>query len=243
VVRSLELVNLCNGCSSSQVAVQNMLQKFMDEVRTGKREGSVVSTHSVDSLLYEEKLAWRELRKELEDVGITPQLFEKHKQLISKTLRDAIESELCVRELEDITAQVLNQDEDLRDAIESELCVSELEDITAQVLNQDEEVRFRCLAFKKGGDYRYRCLQSSKEFGADHPLLYGHAKTVLDSKSLVIPVTEFRLVIRGLFCQEHLKSEPFRRLFKSIEPNWIADGNVKERELLNAIRYRHNPKA
>jgi hypothetical protein len=77
-----------------------MLQKFMDEVRTGKREGSVVLTHSVDSLLYKEKLAWQILRKELEDVGTTPHLFEKYKELNSKTLRDAIESD-TLQELPD----------------------------------------------------------------------------------------------------------------------------------------------
>jgi hypothetical protein len=44
----------------------------MDEVRTGKREGLVVSADSVDSLLSDDRVVWRQLRKVLEDVGITP---------------------------------------------------------------------------------------------------------------------------------------------------------------------------
>lgn len=67
-----------------------MLQKFMDEVREGKREGSVA--HTVDSLLDEDRAAWRLLRKELEDVGITPSVFDENKAMILQTLRDAIES-------------------------------------------------------------------------------------------------------------------------------------------------------
>lgn len=64
----------------------------MDEVRTGKREGSVVSADSVDSLLSDDRVAWRQLRKALEDVGITPQMFERYRELILKTLLDAIKS-------------------------------------------------------------------------------------------------------------------------------------------------------
>lgn len=71
-----------------------MLQKFMDEVQSGKREGSVVSTNTVESLTMDEKQAWRALRKELEDVGITPNLFTQYRDFIIKTLQDAISAGL-----------------------------------------------------------------------------------------------------------------------------------------------------
>jgi len=79
--RNVGLLGALNSslASTSQAAVKAMLQKFMDEVRDGKREGSTVSSHSVDSLSLDEREAWRLLRKELEDVGITPHLFEQHK--------------------------------------------------------------------------------------------------------------------------------------------------------------------
>lgn len=69
-----------------------MLQKFMDEVRDGKREGSILSTDTVQSLSLDQREAWRLVRKELEDVGITPQLFEQNRDMITKTLQDAFEA-------------------------------------------------------------------------------------------------------------------------------------------------------
>ncbi|KAE8337940.1 hypothetical protein BDV24DRAFT_153958 [Aspergillus arachidicola] len=48
---------------SSQAHVEQMLKTFIDEVRSGKREASVVSS---DSLSITGKEAWRQLRKELE---------------------------------------------------------------------------------------------------------------------------------------------------------------------------------
>lgn len=70
--------------SSSQEAVQSMLFKFIDEIRNGRREDSVTSTNSLSS---DEQEAWRVVRKELEDVGITAQLFIEHSVWIKETLQ------------------------------------------------------------------------------------------------------------------------------------------------------------
>lgn len=86
-------VSTSNSCtSSSQEAVQAMLRKYIEEIRTGRREGSIISTDSIDSLSPDEKEAWRGVRKELEDVGITPELFTRHSAWIKKTLSDASQS-------------------------------------------------------------------------------------------------------------------------------------------------------
>jgi hypothetical protein len=61
-----------------------MLYRFIDEVRSGMREDSVVSTNS---LSIDEQEAWRVVRKELEDVGITAQLFIEHSVWIKETLQ------------------------------------------------------------------------------------------------------------------------------------------------------------
>jgi hypothetical protein len=66
------------------------LDTFINEVQTGKREGSVVTNHTTDSLSADEKEAWRQLRKELESVGITPALFNQHRELIIERLLKAI---------------------------------------------------------------------------------------------------------------------------------------------------------
>jgi Ankyrin repeats (3 copies) len=67
-----------------------MLRTFIDELRTGKREGSVVSTQTTGSLSADEKEAWRQLRKELESVGITPVAFTQNRAFIVATLQKAI---------------------------------------------------------------------------------------------------------------------------------------------------------
>lgn len=123
----------------------------------------------------------------------------------------------------------------------SRRCICTLEDITAQALDQDEEVRFRCLAFEGQGDDSYQCMSSCKKFDIENKLLYRKAWKVLWGTRREIPVPEFRLVMRGLFCCNHRASRLFGEFFKLIEPNWIGDGNVKERELLKAIRDRHAP--
>ncbi|KFX89985.1 hypothetical protein V490_06716 [Pseudogymnoascus sp. VKM F-3557] len=88
---SIELLSSLNIqlASSSQEAVQMMLYKFIDEVRTGRREDSIISTNS---LSLEEQDSWRTVRKELEDVGITPQLFIENCGWIKETLQYSRES-------------------------------------------------------------------------------------------------------------------------------------------------------
>ena len=67
-----------------------MLSTFIDELRTGKREGSVVSIQTTGSLSADEKEAWRQLRKELQSVGITPVAFAQNRTFIVATLQKAI---------------------------------------------------------------------------------------------------------------------------------------------------------
>lgn len=75
---------------SSQAHVEQMLKTFIDEVRSGKREASVVSS---DSLSLTGKEAWRQLRKKLEGVGISPNTFAQNRTFIRTTLKRAIEEE------------------------------------------------------------------------------------------------------------------------------------------------------
>ena len=67
-----------------------MLKTFLDELQAGKRDGSVVSAQTTGSLSADDKEAWRQLRKELESIGITPALFTQHHIFIVDTLCKAI---------------------------------------------------------------------------------------------------------------------------------------------------------
>jgi hypothetical protein len=64
-----------------------MLKAFMNEIRTGRRESSVLSIVSTGSLSESEKLEWRQLRKELQSIGITPEIFSLNRDFIHTTLR------------------------------------------------------------------------------------------------------------------------------------------------------------
>ena len=80
--------------------IEEMLETFIDEVRTGKREGSVVTNHTTGSLSADQKEAWRQLRKELESVGITPTLFSKHHDRVIERLLRAIDDGDLVEDIE-----------------------------------------------------------------------------------------------------------------------------------------------
>jgi hypothetical protein len=67
-----------------------MLETFIGEIRSGKRESAAMSCVSTGSLTVDEKEAWRMLRKELQNIGITPDLFTQHRRLILKTLEGFI---------------------------------------------------------------------------------------------------------------------------------------------------------
>lgn len=62
----------------------------MQEFRDGKHEGSIVSTQSVDSLSIDERKAWRAIRNELEDVGISVAAFDANKDFIVTWFKTAI---------------------------------------------------------------------------------------------------------------------------------------------------------
>lgn len=65
--------------SYSQKAIISKLEKFYRDVRSGSRQES---RSSLDSLNVDETEGWRMVRKRLEEVGITPQLFDQHHALI-----------------------------------------------------------------------------------------------------------------------------------------------------------------
>ncbi|KAI9715746.1 MAG: hypothetical protein M1812_005744 [Candelaria pacifica] len=64
-------------------------QGLDDEDNLAAREGSILS--SVESLTADEKRNWRQLRKELEGVGITPAIFAQRQALITTKIRELIE--------------------------------------------------------------------------------------------------------------------------------------------------------
>ena len=63
---------------------------FLQDFRDGKHEGSIVSIQTIDSLSTDERKAWRAIRKELEDIGISVAAFDANKGLIVNWFKTAI---------------------------------------------------------------------------------------------------------------------------------------------------------
>lgn len=77
--------------SNSQASVKVKLDKFVEDYQQGRRESTIISDQTVDSLSTEDKSVWRSIRKELEDIGITVAAFEANRDFIFKWLSHAIE--------------------------------------------------------------------------------------------------------------------------------------------------------
>ena len=77
--------------STSQVSVETKLDKFIDEFRQGKKETSIVSLQTVDSLSADDRAAWRTIRKELEEIGISVAAFDANRNFIFDWFVRAIE--------------------------------------------------------------------------------------------------------------------------------------------------------
>lgn len=75
---------------SSTRRLERKLDKLVAEIRAGKRQGSVISTQSLESLSTDEKSLWRELRHEMEDVGISTAVIMDRKEFIIEWFKTAI---------------------------------------------------------------------------------------------------------------------------------------------------------
>ncbi|KAH8589200.1 hypothetical protein B0O99DRAFT_692766 [Bisporella sp. PMI_857] len=75
--------------NSSTTRIEKRLNKFIEEVRAGLREGSVVTSSDVAENIESEEI-WLQLRRELEDVGIFASVVEEHHAYICNWLKTAI---------------------------------------------------------------------------------------------------------------------------------------------------------
>ena len=62
----------------------------MAEIRSGKREGSVISTQTLDTAAQNGRETWEALRRELEDVGISLEVINEKRQFIVTWFQEAV---------------------------------------------------------------------------------------------------------------------------------------------------------
>ena len=68
------------------------MDDFIKELRSERREGSIISNKTVDSLSADDRIAWREIRKELEDMGITIAAFDANRDFIFEWFSNVVKS-------------------------------------------------------------------------------------------------------------------------------------------------------
>ncbi|MCJ1390796.1 hypothetical protein MMC18_003657 [Xylographa bjoerkii] len=78
---------------TSPVVIKKHIRKILQEYREGKREGSIFSSVSADSLTADERIQWRAIRKELENSGLTLAVLDSNRDLIIECLTNALNSE------------------------------------------------------------------------------------------------------------------------------------------------------
>ncbi|KAI1345387.1 hypothetical protein F5Y01DRAFT_320818 [Xylaria sp. FL0043] len=91
IVSNVTLLTAFNSSliSSSMIRIEKRLNKFVCEVRAGHREGSVVTTTGVAESI-ESPDVWQQLRRELEDVGISPTVVEENHAYIAQWIKAAL---------------------------------------------------------------------------------------------------------------------------------------------------------
>lgn len=89
-VAGLVLTDLFANYSSSTARIDKLLTKLVAEVQAGLREGSVVTQPDVaDSI--DSPDVWKELRRDLEDVGISAVVVEENKDYIITWMKQAFQ--------------------------------------------------------------------------------------------------------------------------------------------------------
>jgi hypothetical protein len=58
------------------------MDQLLAEYRRGQRNGSIVSALTVESLMPDERETWRQLRRDLKDVGIETTIIEEKREFI-----------------------------------------------------------------------------------------------------------------------------------------------------------------
>ena len=124
--------SIINSCSHARLEMK--LNLFISQVRAGRREGSIVSIQTIDTVARNNQGKWDVLRRDLEDAGISPAAISENRQFIiawfqeavaagkleEDTPSDADESLLVLQEFDDAssdsdTASASSKEELLRD--------------------------------------------------------------------------------------------------------------------------------
>ena len=75
-----------------QISLQTKLDKYIEEFHQGRKKTSVVSFQTMDSLSADDRVIWRKIRKELEEISISVAVFEANRDFIFDWFEHAVEA-------------------------------------------------------------------------------------------------------------------------------------------------------
>ena len=81
-----------SSCSAGLARVEKLLQQLVLDHQLGLREGSVISTDNLVSAEEGDEDIWRQIARELDDVGVTSDLVREHRAYITDWIRMALET-------------------------------------------------------------------------------------------------------------------------------------------------------
>jgi len=79
--------------SGSLARIEKLLEQLTLEHQAGMREQSVISAHSIESAQEGDDAVWRQIGRELEDVGINHFMICEHKDFIINWIKGALQSD------------------------------------------------------------------------------------------------------------------------------------------------------
>lgn len=78
--------------SSVTSQIEKQLTQLRLEIQSGKREGSVITVNSMKAAQGGDESIWREIKRELEDAGITEEMIYEHREFIATWVINAMNS-------------------------------------------------------------------------------------------------------------------------------------------------------
>ncbi|KAL3423017.1 het domain protein [Phlyctema vagabunda] len=73
-----------------QFVIQRKLESYAQEFQRGEHEPSVISNQTSDTISQAQRDTWRDIRKELEGIGISVEAFQMNKEFIKTWLQDEL---------------------------------------------------------------------------------------------------------------------------------------------------------
>jgi hypothetical protein len=94
LISNIGLLNAFNTSltRSATARIEDLLRGFLEDYKSGRHEGSVLSVDTIRSIQNGNDDIWKEIQKDFEAAGLTQEQLNEHRKLITDTIVKAIQS-------------------------------------------------------------------------------------------------------------------------------------------------------